>query len=114
MRNFFDYIKKDKRALVCLILLLAGFALLIVGSLGGNTSQNEPLINEEEKIEQLCRSVSGVGECRVTISYEGESVAGIIVLCDGGDSVSVRKRLSDMLVTLYDIGYNRIMIDRLC
>jgi hypothetical protein len=114
LRSFFDYIKKDKRALLCLILFLLGFALLIIGSLDKGGDEGNTSVGEEEKIKSLCMSVDGVGECRVTLTYEGECVAGIVVLCDGGDRVSVQKRLSDMLVTLYDIGYNRVRIDRLC
>ena len=114
LRSFFDYIKKDKRALLCLILFLLGFSLLIMGSLGKSDSSADISSSEEEKIKSLCKSVEGVGECQVTLTYEGENVAAIVVLCDGGDRISVQKRLSDMLVTLYDIGYNRVKIDRLC
>ena len=113
IRNIFDYAKRDKRILVSAILLLLGFALLVLGSFGGREN-NEETSSEEEKILALCKSVDGVGECYVTVSYDGECVASIIVLCEGGDSISVKKRLSDILVTLYDIGYNRVMIDRLC
>ena len=68
---------------------------------------------EEERIEELCRYAVGAGNCFVTVSYEGDSIGGIIVLCDGGEDIAVKKRISDMLATLYDIGYNRIKVDKL-
>ena len=113
IRGLIDCIKKDKRILVSVLLLLLGFALLILGSVKGKESA-EVTASEEEKIAALCGSVEGVGECYVTVNYDGERVASIVVLCEGGDSISVRKCLSDILVTLYDIGYNRVRIDRLC
>ena len=114
LRCVFEYVKKDKRVILCALLLLLGFLLLIIGSFGDSSEPEVAVRSEEEKIKELCASVDGVGECYVTLNYEGESVASIVVLCEGGESVSVKKRLSDMLVTLYGIGYNRIMIDRLC
>lgn len=113
IRGVIDYIKKDKRILVSVLLLLLGFALLIIGSLGDG-EKTEVGKSEEEKIQALCKSVAGVGECYVTLNYDGESIAGIIILCEGGDDISIKKRLSDILVTLYDIGYNRVKVDRLC
>ncbi len=113
MQNFLVYLKKDKRVLVCALLLLAGFALVIIGSIDFGTDKTGASISEEEKIEQMCSRVEGVGKCRVTVNYDGESVASIVVLCDGGNDTSVKKRLSDILVTLYDIGYNRVRIDGL-
>lgn len=113
LRGVFEYIKKDKRVILCALLLLVGFLLLIIGSLGDDGSVDAAAKSDEEKIKELCASVDGVGECYVTLNYEGECVESIVVLCEGGASVSVRKRLSDILVTLYGIGYNRVRVDRL-
>ena len=114
LSNVLAIVKGDKRAWICALLLFAGFAMLIVGSRGSVTDVSSGKISEEERIEELCRASVGVGNCVVTVSYEGDSIAGIIVLCDGGDDIAVKKRISDMLTTLYDIGYNRIKVDRLC
>ena len=70
-------------------------------------------VGEEERIAALCAGVEGVGKCQVTVNYDGDALVSVVVLCEGGDSVAVKKRLSDILATLYDVGYNRIMIDRL-
>ena len=113
LRGVLEYIKKDKRLILCIILVILGFTLLIIGSFGDSKESGVAVRSEQDKIRELCASVDGVGECYVTLNYEGESVVSIVVLCEGGDSPSVKKRLSDMLVTLYGIGYNRIMIDRL-
>ena len=114
LRGVFEYIKRDKRAVLCVLLLFFGFLFLIIGSFGDSNESDVTARSEEDKIRELCASVDGVGECYVTLNYEGDNVVSIVVLCEGGESVSVKKRLSDILVTLYGIGYNRIMIDRLC
>ena len=113
LKGFFEYVKKDKRAGMCLILLFFGFLLLIFGAVRENSDTPASSVAEEEKIEQLCQGVEGVGECRVTLSYDGESIAAVVVLCDGGDDVGVQKRISDLLATLYGVGYNRIKVDKL-
>ena len=45
------------------------------------------------------------------INYnEDGDVFGVIILCEGAESVTVRERLSDLLSSLYGIGANRISI----
>jgi hypothetical protein len=80
----------------------------------------------EGKIESLCSDVSGVGKCRVFItfergvqnSYKGSTVTetkppkvlGVTVICKGGEIDSVKKAISDMICALFDIGYNRVAV----
>jgi hypothetical protein len=130
------YAKENKR-----MLIIAGFALLgillvlLSGSIGGKESESietaEQTLDEykeslEGKIETLCSDVSGVGKCRVFItfergvqnSYKGSTVTetkppkvlGVTVICKGGEIDSVKKAISDMICALFDIGYNRVAV----
>lgn len=94
------------------VVLLLGVVLLSVGSLdvGGKND-----VSEEEKIAELCAMTEGVGECRVAVTYseDGERVFAVALLCEGADSPSVRKRLTETLCTLYGIGANRVAVIKL-
>ena len=83
----------------------------------------------ESEVAALCSSVSGVGKCRVFITFErgaastyrGSSVIetkpplvlGVSVVCSGGDSDRVRSELTDMLTALFSIGSNRVSVLKL-
>ncbi len=109
---------------VTAVALLFGLGILLIflGSSGSGESVSDE-VSTEESIEAICSLVEGVGECRVLISYgrEGgswgtdgrEVIEGIVVVCEGGDSDGVRKRVTELLSSLYGIGTNRIRVEKL-
>lgn len=116
----------DKRRRWALILLVIGAGLLIM-LLGGNGSDGvtsestaEELI--EARLEELCSSIDGVGRCRVMVncSYEYRGygkeasvrVQSVAVVCRGGDRAEVKRALTELIVSLYGIGSNRVSISR--
>ena len=103
-----DYLKENKRTLILIFLfcLLAVFLSLLSPSEGTKAESPEG----EERLEALVGQVEGVGECEVMISYDGERAVGVIILCEGAESASVRARLCDLVSSLYGIGANRISI----
>ena len=108
-QSFFEYLKKNKRA-VAIILPLAAFLLVLclIPTGGGEESEED---DEQTRLAAVVSQVSGVGDCEVMISYaDGGEVYGVIVLCDGAERVAVRERLYDLLSSLYGIGANRISI----
>ena len=83
----------------------------------------------EAEIESLCSDVSGVGRCRVFITFERgvqdtykgsniieskpPKVLGVTVVCTGGDSDAVKSSVTEMISALFDIGYNRVAVLKL-
>ena len=77
----------------------------------------------EQEIAAFCSAIEGVGECRVFVTYEEKSlgygrgtektVLGIAVVCTGGDSDSVKERVSRVVSSVYGIGTNRIRVEKL-
>ena len=107
-RSFYDYFKENKRLLlpICIgAVLIVLIAILPFGKTGDGEE------SEEERLTETISNVSGVGRCEVMLSYadDGE-VEGVIVLCEGADSVAVRQSLTDLLGSLYGIGRGRISI----
>ena len=94
-----------------IMLLICGAALILIGSFGVSKGTSDAVESSaEEELSEMCSAISGVGECRVMISYEGESVYAVAVICDGGDSVDVKRSVSELISSLYGIGYNRISV----
>ena len=117
-----DFIKKNKRVLIAVLLALIGAAMILAGSFE-KSSEAEGRDELEAQLEQMCSSLSGVGSCRVMVTYrvtEGrygssgtKTVESVAVICKGADKAGVRKELTDMLTALYGIGANRIHISKM-
>ncbi len=117
-----EFIKKRKRLiLICAALVLG--VILIVASTTPTTSSTADTDAVEEKLEEMCSSLEGVGSCRVMVTYKqvekryGQSeekiVESVAVVCKGADRASVRRELTEMLSALFGIGTNRIHISKM-
>lgn len=135
--NFFTYLKENKKATRLILLLMLGLLLLLIAAPlfeGGEVKTTEKSLAEykeelEAELSELCSSVSGVGRCRVTVTFERGAentykgsaliesrpprVMGIAVVCRGADSDTVRAELTEMLSALFELGSNRIAVLKL-
>ena len=129
-----EYIASNKKTVLLLMLFLFGILMLMFSS--SLFSQEEEITGTlelaeykkalEEELAEICSSVSGVGKCRVMVTFErGEEnvykgssliesrppkVMGVTVVCKGADSDSVRSEIVNMMMALFDIGANRISV----
>lgn len=133
--SFLAYLKQAKGIRRPILLLLIGALFLILASRMGATdaavdpSGASALERMEEEVAALCSSVRGVGDCVVMLTFaRGEEsvyqgtrvvsvspprVSAVSVVCEGGDSPSVKSELTAMLTSLFDIGANRVTILKL-
>ena len=97
------------------VLLLA---VLLIFYDGKETERDET--TDEERLVTLISSVEGAGECRVTVVYresqtqnDTREVFAVAVVCEGGDNVNVRARITELVTTLYGVGANRVSVMKL-
>ena len=97
------------------VLLTLGLALIVLSSFGGEEVAESK--GEEERLTEICSVIEGVGDCRVMMTYRGEgderTVYAVLVVCEGGESIAVRERITDVLCSLYGIGAHRVEVQRL-
>ena len=105
-KSFFEFLK-TKRASPMLLLPILALSLLLIGGTGQKTEAPKDL---EERTAELCSQVSGVGECRVMITYRDDEVFAVAVLCDGADNIEVKHNLTSLISSLYGIGAHRVEI----
>lgn len=106
-RGFRDFIKGSKSGLMIGLVILFGLILILIGSFEGEKTAE----GEEERLSQVCSMIDGVGECRAMIHYDdSDRVYSVILLCQGAESVSVRRDLTEAVCSLYGIGANRVEI----
>ena len=131
------YAAENKKAVSIILLLSIGIFLLSISSSSFSkqeTYEAEETLDEykmrmESELSDICSSVSGVGKCRVTLTFErGEErvykgssliesrppkVMGVTVVCRGADSDIVKGEIVRMMSALFDIGANRIAVLKL-
>ena len=119
-----SYFKTGKRAKLLVILAAVGVLLLLFFSYSGDkTEEGAEYDSLEAHLEDICSSVSGVGKCRVILSYaEAEKkygstaeprVESVVVVCKGASNPKVRQELTAIFTSLYGIGANRVYISLL-
>ena len=132
-----QFIGKNKRSALILLLLILGLFMLLFSSSvfldedGEASAEDLSEYKErlERELEDICSSVNGVGRCRVTVTFErGEEhvykgsvlieskpprVMGVTVVCAGADSDKVRSEIVNMMCALFDIGSNRVSVLKL-
>jgi hypothetical protein len=106
-KSFFEFLKANRASPLWLFPVIA-LSLLLVGGIGQGKVE---AVGLEERTAELCSQVSGVGECRVMITYrDGDEVFAVAVLCDGAENVEVRQDLTSLICSLYGIGAHRVEI----
>ena len=105
-----------------LLLLVAGIVCMLIAAIpagtDGTASTDEEQI--EERLEQMCSALDGVGKCRVMVTctysdarYGSQSrptVQSVAVVCKRGDRPEVRSAVTELIVSLYGIGSNRVCV----
>lgn len=134
MNKFESFIKntaKDKKKLLMLFLAVLGVFMILASSWTEEKESDASSLSQykaelEEELSQLCESIEGAGKCRVSVSfssgesfeYHGSSISGsappkvlgVTVVCEGGDKSKVKADICDCMMSLFDIGSNRVCV----
>lgn len=114
MKSDFDFLtfikKQDKKAIFFFAALLLLAMILVLSGDGGEKATER---DEAEELAELCSAISGVGDCRVMISYRDGEVFAVAILCEGAESPKVREKLTELVCSIYGIGSNRVTIQPL-
>ena len=107
--TFLSFIKKNKGALIFILIILLGVLLLCLSG-----SDSAPIhSDEEERIAALCSAIDGVGECSVLLNIKEGKVISAAVLCAGANSPAVEANIKKLISSLYGIGYNKVTVLKL-
>lgn len=111
--TFLNFLKQGNTFKIALIFAI-GIILIAFGSVGGKSTDEVSLPDEEARLAALCEAIEGVGECSVMLSFsQSGRVESVAIICEGAQDVSVREKLTDLVTSLYGIGANRISIQKL-
>ena len=108
---FIVFLKKNRWALLLLLLALIGaLALILSNNISDKTVADS---SDEERIATVISGIDGVGTARVVINKKEGEIVSCAVVCTGGDSERVVSDVKALISSLYGIGYNRISVLKL-
>ena len=137
MDKLVKFFSEHKRAVLIAVLIIMGIFLIFLSSSGEEETSkttDDITLGEykkalEEELSSLCSKIDGVGKCHVTVTFErGEQnsykgntlveskpprILGVTVVCRGGDSDRVKSEITDVMISLFDIGSNRVAVLKL-
>lgn len=133
-----EYIKGDKRIKLILILGVTVIILIAFSGISGKKSEtvSTASIGElsqyerklEERLSDILSEIEGVGNIRVMItldtseeseygkskdmllSVKAPEVRGVIVVCDGGDNVIIKEKITSAVSGVFRISTTRISV----
>ncbi len=113
VREIREFLSGEGRAVWLVLLMIFGLILILIGN--NQSDEGVTAQSEEARIAEMCAMIDGVGECRVMMTYQGDSdeVYAVLILCDGAESVAVREKITSLFTSLYGIGAHRVEIARL-
>ena len=135
-RNVINYFREDKKRRLVFLFAALGIVLLIL-SFGGDGEKNDSYDSSlgeyaealEDELEKLCSSIDGAGKCIVKVSFacgekyeykgtakigsEPPKVLGVSVIAEGADNAEVRRAISESMRALFDIGSNRVSVQKM-
>lgn len=133
-----EYIKGDKRIKLILVLGIAVILLIALSGIGGSKSgtAGSTSISElsqyekklEERLSDILSEIEGVGKLKVMVildtseeneygrskdmllSVKAPSVRGVIVVCDGGNNIIVKEKVTSAVSGVFGISTTRISV----
>ena len=115
MRTVIDYVKKNKKIIivVLLIAILIGTVYLIdkgKGSKSSTTINYSAKSETEQKLTGILSSIEGVGKTDVMITEEEGKIVGVVIVCEGADNLMTRSNILNAVSTALNIDKKIIAI----
>ncbi len=115
MRKVLNYVKDNRKIIivVVLIIILIGTIYFINKSAtrGGPTSSVSTEKSQTEiKLTSILSSIDGVGATDVMITEKDGAIAGVVVVCEGANSIIVKNDILNAVSTALNIDKKIIAI----
>lgn len=112
MKKITETLKANKTVLIIISLILA--LIFIVVIMNGGKSESvysaKTMTATEEKLTRILNSIEGVGNAEVMVTETDEGICGVVIVCDGANSLMVRGDVINAAATALNISKNIIAV----
>lgn len=97
------------------VLLIASVGILAISILTENSDGRRQITDSnggsEEQLCSVLSSIEGVGDVEVMVQYNDDySVAGVMVIAEGGSNPITANKLTNGVATLYNIPISSVIV----
>ncbi len=114
MKRAIEYLKKNNKLIIVAVLLivLVAAAAIMFGSKVKTTSASVAVerTTDELKLMNILSGIDGVGKADVMITEEDQKIVGVIVVCEGAQSISARCDIINAVKTVFNVEKSNIAI----
>ncbi len=106
-----EWFKQRRKIIIvaALIVLLVAVVLVFFGG-RGESGGAAAKTQTEQRLAALLGRMDGIGEAEVMVNEEGGTITGVVVVCEGADSILVRNDILNAVATALDIDRSIIAI----
>lgn len=106
-----EWFRQHKKLIIVIALTVLLIAVVIVFFGSGSQSRASAAKSATElRLTALLERMDGIGEAEVMVNETDGVVTGVVVVCDGADSISVRNDILNAVATALDINRSIIAI----
>ena len=105
--------EKQKLIIVVLLIILLAFAVYMLFGGTKDTTATVTTISQSDneiKLTNILESMDGVGETSVMITETDGVITGVVIVCEGGNSILVKNNILNVVSTAFGIDKNIIAI----
>lgn len=115
MRKVLNFVNDNKKIIIVVILII-----VLVGTIyflnGGSkkAQQTAGTVSQptqtEARLTSILSSIDGVGATNVMVNESDGKITGVVIVCEGGDSIIVKNDILNAVSTALNIEKNIIAI----
>lgn len=116
MKKAIDYLKANRKLLAIIILLAALIVIAFVLYGSNNKTTATASVNStsrtetETKLIRILSEIDGVGQAEVMINESENGIEGVIIVCEGANSIMTRNDVLNAVTTALKVEKNNIAI----
>jgi hypothetical protein len=115
MSKLIKVLRSQKKLVILIVLLFVAFLVLFIVKNTESKTETTTTItyNQTESEKRLCsilQCIKGVGQTEVLINEGDEGITGVVIVCEGGDSILVKNDILNVVSTALNINKSIIAI----
>ena len=114
MRQVIDYVKKNRRIIIVVLLIAILIGTVYVIDKGkkstSSTFASSAKSETESKLMGILSSIDGVGNTDVMITEEEGKIVGVVIVCEGADNLMTRSNILNAVSTALNVDKKIIAI----
>ena len=114
MRKVIDWVKKNKKIIIVVLLLAILIGTVYIIDKGkpkaSSTVVTSAKSEKEIKLTGILSNIDGVGKTDVMITEEEGKIVGVVIVCEGADSLLTRSNILNAVSTALNVDKKIIAI----